>query len=51
MNNDGDYIQKILIVSDSHMNTENILQAIKHEKPDMLIHLGDIEDDPDYIQD
>ena len=51
MNNDGDYIQKLLIVSDSHMNTENILQAIKHEKPDMLIHLGDIEDDPDDIQD
>lgn len=44
-------IRKVLIVSDSHMNTGNVKQAIRHHKPDMLIHLGDIEDDPDDIQD
>ncbi|SEQ71656.1 hypothetical protein SAMN02910369_02309 [Lachnospiraceae bacterium NE2001] len=40
-----------LIVSDSHMKTEIVKLTIKREKPDMLIHLGDIEDNPDDVQD
>ena len=35
---------KILIVSDSHRMNGNLKIAIDREKPDMLIHLGDIED-------
>ena len=40
---------KILIVSDSHRMSANIKIAIDREKPDMLIHLGDIEDDADKV--
>ncbi len=35
-------IEKILIVSDSHGESSNIRLAIDRERPDMLIHLGDI---------
>ena len=35
---------KIMIVSDSHLDLENIEEAIEREKPlDMLIHCGDAE--------
>ena len=40
---------KILILSDSHRISANIKIALKREKPDMLIHLGDIEDDPSAV--
>ena len=43
-------VSKILIVSDSHGKTENVKKAIEREKPDMLIHLGDIEDDPEKVR-
>ena len=43
--------KKVLVISDSHSNTDIVKQAIEKEIPDMLIHLGDIEDDPDGIQD
>ena len=43
-------IRKILIVSDSHGKSKNISRAIDKERPDMLIHLGDIEDDPEKIR-
>ena len=43
-------IRKILIVSDSHGKSKNVKLAINLEKPDMLIHLGDIEDNPDDIR-
>ena len=46
---DYQMIKKILIVSDSHGNSKNIKLAIDREMPDMLIHLGDIEDDPEEI--
>ena len=36
---------KILIVSDSHVNNNIIMQVLAKENPDMLIHLGDIEND------
>lgn len=41
---------KILILSDSHEHSELIVKAVKLEKPDMLIHLGDLEDSRDYVE-
>jgi len=42
---------KILIVSDTHRKTEYLERVLEKEKPlDLLIHLGDIEGDDDYIQ-
>ena len=42
---------KILIVSDTHRKTEYLEMVLEQEKPlDLLIHLGDIEGDEDYIQ-
>lgn len=35
---------KILIVSDSHGRSDRIYRAFDTEKPDMVIHLGDLED-------
>ena len=35
---------KILIVSDSHGRSDRVFQAADIEKPDMIIHLGDLED-------
>ena len=43
-------IRKILIVSDSHRRTNNVKTAIDRERPDMLIHLGDIEDNPEEVR-
>ena len=43
-------IKKVLIVSDSHGKSKNVKEAIGKEKPDMLIHLGDIEDDPETVR-
>lgn len=43
-------VRKILIVSDSHGKSENIKTAIDREKPDMLIHLGDIEADTEEVR-
>ena len=43
-------IKKVLIVSDSHGKSSNVKIAIDREYPDMLIHLGDIEDEPDKIR-
>lgn len=40
---------KILIVSDSHGVSDNVLRAIDKTNPDHFIHLGDIEDDPEEI--
>lgn len=43
---------KILIVSDTHGYNENMWEAIEREEPfDMMIHCGDIEDDPARIRD
>lgn len=32
---------KLLILSDSHRNIQNMVQAVRLEKPDLIIHLGD----------
>ena len=42
---------KILIVSDTHRNHDNLDMVIEQEKPlDLLIHLGDAEGCEDYIE-
>ena len=43
---------KILIVSDSHGNNRNLIQAVKNMRGtmDMMIHLGDMECSPDSIR-
>ncbi|MCR4936854.1 MAG: metallophosphoesterase [Lachnospiraceae bacterium] len=41
---------KLLIVSDSHGDNAAVTAAIKAEAPDMLIHLGDLEEDKDELE-
>lgn len=42
---------KILIVSDTHKSHKNLDKALEIVKPiDMLIHLGDVEGEDDYIR-
>lgn len=43
---------KILVFSDSHGNTERMISAIADHLPavDLVIHLGDLERDIDYVR-
>ena len=42
---------KIVIVSDTHGSRKNIENVCEcNPDADMLIHLGDVEDDADYIE-
>ena len=34
-------MEKILILSDSHGNVNNMILAVKQARPDRIIHLGD----------
>ena len=34
-------MKKILVLSDSHGNINNMIYAVKSNRPDMIIHLGD----------
>ena len=44
----GGFMQRIMIVSDSHRRHGNLAEAIYNEQPfDLLIHLGDIEGEED----
>lgn len=43
-------VRKVMILSDSHGKSQNIKSAIDREIPDMLIHLGDVEDDTEMIR-
>lgn len=44
-------MKKILIISDTHGHTSNFDEIIAREKPiNLLIHLGDVEGDEDYIK-
>lgn len=36
---------KILVFSDSHRNIEPMVYAVEEERPDAVIHLGDLESD------
>lgn len=38
-------MKKILVLSDSHRNMMNMRKAVRIEKPDMVIHLGDFYQD------
>lgn len=38
-------LKKILVLSDSHGNVNNMITAVVSENPDMVIHLGDCETD------
>lgn len=42
---------RVLIIADSHGDTRRIDKAIVAFEPDMMIHLGDIERDVEYLQD
>lgn len=42
---------KVLIVSDTHGRHDNLEAVLEREKPlDLLIHLGDVEGNEDYIE-
>ena len=41
---------KVLVVSDSHGRTSNLEKVLEEVKPDMLIHLGDLEGSEIFIQ-
>lgn len=41
---------RILIISDSHGDTKRFDKAITAFEPDMIIHLGDIERDVEYLE-
>lgn len=40
---------KLLVLSDSHRETEYMLLAIRKERPNAVVHLGDHADDADAI--
>ncbi len=40
---------KILVFSDSHRSRAGMLDAIEQEKPDMVIHLGDLLSDAEEV--
>ncbi|MEE1304715.1 MAG: YfcE family phosphodiesterase [Agathobacter sp.] len=44
-------MKKILVLSDSHGNIDNMIYAIEDTVPDMIIHLGDCWSDIDEIID
>lgn len=37
-------MKRVLIMSDSHGNVENMVTAVEKENPDMIIHLGGLRD-------
>lgn len=41
---------KILVISDTHKNISNAIDAIISEKPDYILHLGDLADDADELR-
>ena len=42
---------KILVLSDSHGNLENMVRAVEAEQPRMLLHLGDCWQDAERLHD
>lgn len=41
---------KILVMSDSHGNTENMLRAVEKSSPSLIIHLGDCVRDTEALE-
>jgi len=46
----GEQFMKILVMSDSHGNKNNMLNAVKLESPDWILHLGDNDRDCSNIE-
>ena len=46
---EGGPFLKILVISDSHGNTNSILDAVAKESPEMILHLGDYDRDCSVI--
>ena len=42
--------RKILVISDTHKNISNAIDAALKEKPDYILHLGDHADDADELK-
>ena len=42
---------KLLVISDTHHNIENAVSLVNNHKPDYLIHLGDMCEDCERLQD
>lgn len=42
---------KILVLSDSHGNVENMVRAVESESPRMILHLGDCWRDAEHLRD
>ena len=40
---------KILVLSDSHGNVDNMVQAVTHTAPDWILHLGDVMADGEKL--
>ena len=41
---------RIIVISDTHKNISNATDIITAEKPDYVLHLGDLEDDADQLR-
>ena len=41
---------KVAVFSDTHMNTAKMLEAVRKESPDVMIHLGDLERDTECLR-
>lgn len=42
---------KILVLSDSHGNVDNMAQAVEQEQPQLIVHLGDCWRDGEHLRD
>jgi hypothetical protein len=42
-------MKKILVLSDSHGNIQNMIYAVKQTRPDMIFHLGDCWSDAEQL--
>ncbi len=40
---------RVAVFSDTHMNTAKMLEAVRKERPDVMIHLGDLERDTECL--
>ena len=43
-------MKRVLVLSDSHGNVNNMILAVRREKPEMIIHLGDCWADAEQLQ-
>ena len=43
-------MKRVLVLSDSHGNVNNMILAVRREMPEMIIHLGDCWADAEQLQ-